>query len=176
MKLKILSVLCFFLLIPALCISADSKMYGSNEYVSIPEIDLEVPAKLDTGAETASLSARDIKYFKRNGKRWVSFHLAIDANDRQVIRKPLIGIDKILRRAADRGPNDKEMYTERPAIMLSVCMGKTLRKIEVNLTDRSAFEYPFLIGSSALKAFGVAVDPSLKYTVGKPSCDAMAQR
>ncbi|CZT30763.1 ATP-dependent zinc protease [Pseudomonas cerasi] len=175
MRLNITAIVYLFLLTPNLCISADKQMYGANEYVSIPEIDLEVPAKLDTGAETASLSARDIKYFKRNGKRWVSFSLAIRGSDHRVIEMPLAGIDQILRRAADRGPNDKKMYTARPAIMLSVCMGEVLRKIEVNLTDRSDFEYPFLIGSTALKAFGAAVDPSLKYTVGKPGCGSLAK-
>ena len=36
-------------------------MYGLNEYASLDGINLEVAAKLDTGAKTASLSARDIK-------------------------------------------------------------------------------------------------------------------
>jgi hypothetical protein len=49
-------------------------------------------------------------------------------------------------------------------------MGKALRTIEVNLTDRSAFQYPLLIGSEALKRFDALVDPSLKYAAGKPGC------
>jgi hypothetical protein len=44
------------------------------------------------------------------------------------------------------------------------------RTIEVNLTDRSAFQYPLLIGSEALKRFDALVDPSLKYAAGKPAC------
>ena len=50
-------------------------------------------------------------------------------------------------------------------------MGKTLRTIEVNLTDRSTFQYPFLLGSNALKKFNALIDPSLKYSVGEPRCD-----
>ena len=53
-------------------------------------------------------------------------------------------------------------------------MGRTRRTIEVNLTDRSAFEYPLLIGSDALTRFGALVDPSLKYAAGKPSCTHVA--
>ncbi len=49
-------------------------MYGLNEYASLDGINLEVAAKLDTGAKTASLSARDIKRFKRNGESWVRFY------------------------------------------------------------------------------------------------------
>ncbi len=44
----------------------------------------------------------------------------------------------------------------------------------MNLTDRSAFQYPLLIGSEALKRFGALVDPSLKYAAGKPACAAHA--
>lgn len=49
-------------------------MYGLNEYARPGDLDLEVAAKLDTGAKTASLSARDIKRFKRNGESWVRFY------------------------------------------------------------------------------------------------------
>jgi len=49
-------------------------------------------------------------------------------------------------------------------------MGKTKRSIEVNLTDRSAFQYPLLIGSDALTRFDALVDPSRTYVAGKPGC------
>ena len=52
--------------------------------------------------------------------------------------------------------------------------GKALRTIEVNLTDRSAFQYPLLIGSEALKRLDAVVDPSLKYAAGKPGCTSDA--
>ena len=51
-----------------------------------------------------------------------------------------------------------------------MCMGKAKRSIEVNLTDRSAFQYPLLIGSDALARFDALVDPSLKYAAGEPGC------
>ena len=59
---------------------------------------------------------------------------------------------------------------DRPVIELDICMGSAMRSIEVNLTDRSAFQYPLLIGSEALKRFDALVDPSLKYAAGKPAC------
>lgn len=169
------TILVLFILLPNLCTSAEKRMYGAYENVRLPEIGVEIPAKLDTGAKTASLSARNIKYFKRDGKTWVSFSLAIEGSDQRVIEKPLEEIVHILRRAADRAPNDKKMYTARPAILLSVCMGDVSRTIEVNLTDRTAFQYPFLVGATALKSFGATVDPSLEYTAGKPDCISVAQ-
>ena len=76
----------------------------------------------------------------------------------------------IKRRADDRKPGDKQLYTARPVIEMDICVGDELKNIEVNLTDRSAFEFPLLIGSSALKEFNAAVSPGVRYSAGQPSC------
>jgi len=173
-----LFLLCLFL--PVLTFSQPSlgdgkTVYGLNEYAELAGMDLQVAAKLDTGAKTASLSARDIKRFKRDGESWVRFYLAIDAAHEHPIERPLARVSKIKRRAGDVDPDDEKKYTSRPVISLTVCMGKGSRTIEVNLTDRSAFQYPLLIGSEALKRFNALVDPSLKYAAGKPACVTDAQ-
>lgn len=158
------------LLVPGLGLASEKTTYGLNEYARLDEIDLEVAAKLDTGAITASLSARDIKRFKRNGESWVRFYLAIDEAHQHPIERPLARISRIKRRAGDYDPDAGKHYTARPVIALNVCMGKAMRRIEVNLTDRSAFQYPLLVGSEALKRFDALVDPASKYTAGKPAC------
>ncbi|QIH07200.1 MULTISPECIES: ATP-dependent zinc protease [unclassified Pseudomonas] len=170
MTLKaLLPLLCLFIL-PGTGFAAGKTVYGLNEYAQLAGIDLEVAAKLDTGAKTASLSARDIKRFKRDGESWVRFYLAIDTAHSHPIERPLARVSKIKRRAGDYDPDEGKNYTARPVIALQVCMGSALRSIEVNLTDRSAFQYPLLIGSEALKRFDALVDPSLKYAAGKPAC------
>ncbi|AAY91147.2 ATP-dependent zinc protease [Pseudomonas protegens] len=170
MRLKALPLLLCLLALPGISAAAGKTVYGLNEYARLSGIDLEVAAKLDTGAKTASLSARDIKRFKRNGESWVRFYLAIDAAHSHPIERPLARVSKIKRRAGDYDPDEDKNYTARPVIALDVCMGSALRSIEVNLTDRSAFQYPLLIGSEALKRFDALVDPSLKYAAGKPAC------
>ncbi len=155
---------------PLIAQATGKTVYGLNEYARLGDIDLEVAAKLDTGAKTASLSARDIKRFKRNGESWVRFYLAIDAAHSHPIERPLARVSKIKRRAGDYDPEEGKAYTARPVIALNICMGTALREIEVNLTDRSAFQFPLLIGSEALKHFDALVDPSLKYAAGKPAC------
>ncbi|MBC3954171.1 MULTISPECIES: ATP-dependent zinc protease [Pseudomonas] len=175
MRLDTFTTLLCLLLLPTFCVAANKTVYGLNEYARLTDIDLEVAAKLDTGAKTASLSAREIKHFKRNGESWVRFYLAIDDSHAHPIERPLARVSKIKRRADDRDPDDEKKYTARPVISLTVCMGEVLRTIEVNLTDRSAFQYPLLIGSEALKRFDALVDPSLKYAAGKPGCASVAQ-
>ncbi|HEX8592178.1 MAG TPA: ATP-dependent zinc protease [Pseudomonas sp.] len=174
MNFKPLLSFCLCLLSGAV-VAGDKTVYGLNEYAELTDIDLQVAAKLDTGAKTASLSARDIKHFKRDGESWVRFYLAIDDAHAHPIERPLARLSKIKRRADDFDPDDEKKYTARPVISLDVCMGGALRSIEVNLTDRSAFQYPLLIGSEALKRFDALVDPSLKYAAGKPACAIAAQ-
>ncbi|MBA1262137.1 retropepsin-like aspartic peptidase RloA [Stutzerimonas sp. NM35] len=170
MRVKAYSLLLCACFSPSIGLAADKTIYGLNEHVALPDFGLEVPAKLDTGAQTASLSASDITRFKRNGESWVRFYLAIDSAHSHPIERPLARISKIKRRAGDFDPEEEKTYTARPVIELELCMGKALRTIEVNLTDRSAFQYPLLIGSDALTRFGALVDPSLTYVAGKPGC------
>jgi hypothetical protein len=147
------------------------QIYGLHEHVGLQELALKLPAKFDTGAETASLSAKNIQVFKRDGGEWVRFQLGMkDPEQAQVIEKPITRMSYIKRRAGDRKPGDKRLYTERPVIAMDVCVGDELKNIEVNLTDRSAFEFPLLIGSTALKEFNAAVSPGVRYSAGQPSC------
>lgn len=164
-----LPLLCCLLFGTAPATAEQKNIYGLNEYARILDFNLDLPAKLDTGAMTASLSAHHIQRFERDGETWVRFHLA-DGMDSPPIERPISRISRIKRRAGDFNPDEGKSYTARPVIELQLCMGQVLRTIEVNLTDRSAFQYPLLIGSDALSEFAALVDPSLKYVAGKPAC------
>ncbi len=171
---NITALLTYFLLLPTMTLASEvneKNIYGLNEHVYIADIDMHMTAKLDTGAKTASLSARDIERFKRDGKSWVRFYLALDETHERAFELPLARISKIKRRSGDYDPEEDKSYTPRPVVNMSVCIGRTLKTVEVNLTDRSTFQYPFLLGSTALKKFNALIDPSLKYSVGKPQCD-----
>lgn len=171
MRLNLTALLTCLALLPTLAIANDKTIYGLNEHVYIADIDMNMSAKLDTGAKTASLSARDIERFKRDGKAWVRFYLALDEAHEHAFELPLARVSKIKRRSGDYDPEEEKSYTARPVVSMSVCMGRTLKTIEVNLTDRSTFQYPFLLGSAALKKFNALIDPSLKYSVGQPQCN-----
>lgn len=116
---------------------------------------------MDTGAYTSSLSAKDIELFQRDGEEWVRFRLATKEADGSVFEHKLARIGKIKNRADNRNgeDEDEDRLSERPVIDLQVCLGGAMKTIEVNLTDRSAFNYPFLMGTKGLRKFHVAVDP-----------------
>ena len=95
MRLTPVLLLFCLALLPTFGHAAEKTVYGLNECAHLNDLDLEVAAKLDTGAKTASLSARDIKRFKRNGESWVRFYLAIDTAHSQPIERPLARVSKI---------------------------------------------------------------------------------
>ncbi|SDM60249.1 Putative ATP-dependant zinc protease [Stutzerimonas balearica DSM 6083] len=53
---------------------------------------------------------------------------------------------------------------------LELCIGDERREAQVNLTDRSHFDYPLLIGAETIRDLQAAVDPAQRYTAGRPSC------
>lgn len=153
--------------------AAEPVLYGRYEHIKVEEIGKVLPAKMDTGAMTASLSARDIENFQRDGEDWVRFRLAVEGADDTLYEMPLIGISQIKSRAEEVGEIDLDgepPRVERPLISMQLCIGNELRETEVNLTDRSHFSYPLLIGATTIRDLGAAIDPADKYTAGHPAC------
>ena len=111
MKFITLFTFLCLLSLPGLSLGGEKTVYGLNEYAELAGIDLLVAAKLDTGAKTASLSARDIKRFKRDGESWVRFYLAIDDAHSHPIERPLARVSKIKRRSGDYDPQADKNYT-----------------------------------------------------------------
>lgn len=147
-------------------------LYGRYELVNLPALGKTLKAKMDTGAMTASLSATDIEPFERDGQDWVRFRLAVEGEQDTLYEHPLVRIAEIKKRSEEgaEAGTQEVAYSQRPVIEMPVCLGGEQRNIEVNLTDRSTFSYPLLIGASAMREFGVAVDPAARYTRDRPQC------
>ena len=150
--------------------AAEPTLYGRYEYIQLPEIGETFKAKMDTGALTASLSARDIQTFTRDGEDWVRFRLSGKDVSNKVYEHKVSRISKIKSRADEDDDKDEASVAKRPVIDLEMCLGDVKRTVEVNLTDRSSFNYPLLIGAKALREFGAAVNPARRYTADKPDC------
>lgn len=164
------------LLLPLLALPAfaakEPTLYGRYEYIKVMEVGQTFKAKMDTGALTASLSAKDIQRFSRDGEDWVRFRLASQGADKTLYEQRLARISKIKSRALDDADDDEERLdpAKRPVVELELCLGEKKRTVEVNLTDRSSFNYPLLIGANALRDFDAAIDPARKFIATKPEC------
>ena len=152
--------------------AAEPTLYGRYEHIKLPEIGGQtLKAKMDTGAWTASLSAKDIETFKRDGEDWVRFRLATPDADGKVYEHQVSRISKIKARTGDEDDEDEpSQAARRPVVELELCLGQVKRTVEVNLTDRSNFNYPLLIGAKALREFKAAINPAERYTADEPSC------
>lgn len=135
---------------------------GWIEQVRVSAAGLTLEAKLDTGADTSSLHARNIRGFKRKGVRMVRFEIENPENGE------LVELERKRIRTVRIREHDGS-YQRRPVVEMWVCLGALKKRVEVNLVDRSRFNYPFLIGRSAMHG-DILVDPDQSYTVS-PDCD-----
>ncbi|KJH79435.1 ATP-dependent zinc protease [Pseudomonas sp. KSR10] len=158
-------------------IAAEPTLFGRYEQIKVEDLGKTLKAKMDTGAMTASLSARDIERFEREGEDWVRFRLAIEGAGDTLYERPLARIAEIKTRAEEAANTDDDTdlergpdVAERPVVEMQLCIGDQLHDAEVNLTDRSHFRYPLLIGATAIRDLEAAIDPAQKYTAGRPAC------
>jgi hypothetical protein len=164
---------CGFILIIAVlqiyvhnAISGEKQVAGWVERVSIFPGNLEIKAKLDTGARHSSLNTNHIEEFERDGATWVRFKL-----------KNWKGRTAIMEARVIRLAIIKQIGTPsvtRPVIRLGICLGNVYKEVEVNLEDRSKFNYQMLIGRRYLRN-SFLVDSSATFTV-KPNCQGVIQK
>ena len=143
--------------------SQDKELVGWLEKIRIHPENLIIHAKLDTGARNSSLNAPHVKLFERKGEAWVRFDVTDREGKTATLKRKVHRITKI--KQHDRPPD------LRPVVRLSICLGDTFKVVEVNLRDRSDFNYQMLIGRSFLKDDFV-VDASIKFTK-RPKCRAV---
>ena len=144
----------------ALSSDKDKQIVGWIENVTIVPDNLKIKAKLDTGARNSSLNAFNPTEFKRGGEAFVRFDLTNWKGRTETIEAKVIRTAKI--KQHDSGPE------LRPVIRLGICLEKIYKEVEVNLVNRSNFNYQLLIGRSYLKG-DFLIDPSKTFTV-KTDC------
>jgi len=142
---------------------------GQLEQVWLPDPELALMARIDTGAETSSLDARNIELFERDGKRWVRFEII----------NPVTGAPKSLERRLKRTVGISQAGSSaakrRPVVKMSIVIGRSNQTAEFTLRDRSHLGYQALIGRNILKDVFI-VDVSKKniapYVLPKKSPDS----
>lgn len=146
-------------------LAAKKPVFGRVEYITILPEDVKIKAKMDTGAHMSSLHANDIKIYKKKNKEWVQFNLnhKVAAHD-VIIDRPVAGFIRIKKRYVPGRGNE---YSKRPYIKLSVCIGKKVKTLNVNLINRGHFVYPMILGKTAMEKYNILVDPSKKFTAEK---------
>jgi hypothetical protein len=140
----------------------EKKIYGYIEKVTLLTNKLDLPAKLDTGAKSASLHATNITEIDVKGVPYLRFTVPYKHNQ-SVFECEYIGKVKIKARLGDAV--DYTPYIKRPIVLMYMQLGDKVRAIQVNLTNRKRFLYPLLLGRDAIKDFDGVIDPSKIYTL-----------
>lgn len=132
------------------------RVVGWKENAALPDLNVKnVIAKVDTGANLASIDASDIKIVSRNKVKYVKFKVMKRNNTVRKTSAPLEGYKRIKSSNGD--------VERRPYIKTTLLLDGISKKIELTLTDRGPMEYTMLIGRKALGRRWV-VNPSISFS------------
>ncbi|MEM0964162.1 MAG: RimK/LysX family protein [Bacteroidota bacterium] len=138
---------------------------GWREWVAFPDLGLPaVHVKVDTGARTSALHARDIERIERDGQSKVRF-----------VVDPLFGGRPLAVPCEAAVVDEREVTSSSGATERRVVIQAMLRlgiasdapewPVQVTLTDRRGMRFPMLLGREAM-AGRVLVDPGASYRLG----------
>lgn len=134
----------------------DKQLVGAVESTWFPQLKLTFNARIDTGATTSSIDARDVEPFERDGADWVRFDLINPATGETTPTEQKISRWVLIRQSS----SDK--LQRRPVVALQVIIGGVSQTAEFNLSDREGMDFAVLIGRNVLKDLMV-VDVSKKH-------------
>lgn len=144
-------------------------VFGWVEKGTLEPWGVEVKAKLDSGALTSSLDARDIERFDKEGEKWVRFRLKLEdeANGETFSEWLELPLYRSLRLRGAGGVD------RRPVVLMKICMGDTVYEEQFSLRDRGDMNYPLLLGRRTIGHLGLLDVRSTFLT--NPDCDEDSQ-
>ncbi len=137
---------------------------GWVEKVRLNGQEFDIKAKLDTGARTSSIHAKEIKSYKKDGERWVKFILIVK-DSKDVVHE--IKMDKPRSRRTKIKNHDGE-HDRRHVVDFEVCFNGRVHTTEFTLADRSEYIYDILLGRQFLKKAAI-IDPK-RIFLTSPAC------
>lgn len=155
---------------------ADKELVGRAEWIGLPDIGTYLRARIDSGANTSSLSAKEITRFERDGENWVRFKLGLNDDDVAVdqvrdewIEAPVERRVRIMQAAGSES---------RPVVSLLMTLGSIREPVEFTLNDRTHLNYPVLLGRRFLMDIALIdvaetyLHPRPEFPGGRPASEA----
>lgn len=155
----------------ALALGADQaladepRVFGWVEKATVEPWGVEVKAKLDSGALTSSLDARDVERFEREDEEWVRFRLELeDETTGELLTEEMeLPVHRNIRLRGAGGTD------RRPVVLMKVCLGDTVFEEQFSLRDREEMFYPLLLGRRTIGHLGL-LDVERTFLT-EPNCD-----
>ncbi|WP_016956315.1 ATP-dependent zinc protease [Catenovulum agarivorans] len=119
---------------------------GELEWIYVPSVQRHIQARIDSGATTSSISAKNIMRFERDGENWVKFTLThTEAKLDYEMEAKVVRTARIRQASSDK-------LERRTVIKLVVKLGSDLQQeAEFTLADRTDMEFPVLLGREFLQ-------------------------
>lgn len=145
--------------LPQQSATPDRLVLGQEEWIWFSDIASNLAARVDTGATTSSVSAKNITLFKRDGKKWVSFNLLFNQQESKQLEAKVVRTIQVTQ-------SNSATASRRYVIELPIAIGSLQTHTQFTLTDRSHMTYPVLLGRSFLHDIAL-VDVAKTYTQTK---------
>ena len=144
-------------------VGVDRLVVGWREWLALPAIGIPaIKAKIDTGARTSSIHAREIEPFEGiDGREWVRFSLRPDTRHPDYLitcEAPASEHRQV--RSSSGHPEDRFF------IVTTVSIAGVEWEIEVSLTCRKQMKFRMLLGREALRG-RCLVEPHTSFLTGK---------
>ncbi len=133
---------------------------GWREHVELPELGVpRIKAKIDTGARTSALNARDVEIVEEDGRAFARFTV------------PITSISKVVRSTAhfvgERPIKNTSGVPENRVIIRTLLrLGTGVWPIEVSLAERDNMAFDIILGRTAIRRHRLLVDPGRSFLLG----------
>ncbi len=144
-------------------LSTTPRIFGWVEKALLMPGNLPLNIKMDTGALTSSLDARNLEHFQKDGHDWVRFIVETRSDDDQA--RSMSFEREVQRDVTLRGAGGTD---HRPVVQMKICIGDQVYEEQFTLRDRGDMKYPVLIGRRTIEHLGL-IDVTQQFTT-EPKC------
>ena len=135
---------------------------GELEKFYLVSSGLVFDARIDSGAETSSLDARNITRFERDGNNWVRFDVPVpDSEDFITLESEISRRVRIIQSTADEAER-------RVVVELQFMIGNHRQQAEFTLTSRKHLSHRVLVGRNILRDV-MLIDVGKEFATELPS-------
>jgi hypothetical protein len=120
----------------------DKLLVGELEHIWVDPPGMKMVARIDTGAQSSSLTAENLLEFERDGDDWVRFDVIVGELS-TTLEREVVRYVRVFQQADPEG-------SRRPVVSMRLHLGNVQDSFEFTLADRSHLEYQSILGRNFL--------------------------